>query len=296
MNFENLKPEPKLVEKPDLLQREDVREMNSNHYADFPMSTLFVRFDYLKDRKDSESLSKIMGLSDTLTRAALKYKNDNPSQESFELYLKVINSCREIYHNARLGKKMTKEGKDFISELQKSAKFNDIRVDYHIDIQTTYGLAPFMLPGTLDEILEIAEGKTLLLIPIANGGIISAFEVSTHIQNDINKDSLILPIKFSRRKHKDAFPIITPEDIELIKYYIEEKNAIPVIWDDDIHTAITVVDFFRYISKVTDHDEFRILGGYIHRQNDIPKDQATLNLEMRANSTLDDLEPDQLPK
>ncbi|MFS8131431.1 MAG: hypothetical protein ACMG57_05665 [Candidatus Dojkabacteria bacterium] len=157
---------------------------------------------------------------------------------------------------------------------------------------THVGLQERLMLESVEELLEIAEGKTLLLIPIAHGGIFSAFELLSHVQDKISPDSIVLPIRYSRRKNKDSNPIIPEIEIELIKDYIENKGAVVVIWDDDIVSANSITNFRRFIVEATHHDEFRIMGGYV-TGNKNTKSDNTLNKQMIAESTLQ-LEQDQI--
>ena len=296
MNTEQITNTPQEITPPsEFFDGNDEQEIQREHTFDGNVSTLIYRF--LRYAKSNEYYDRmiILNYSDALIRLALKYKNSNPiTQESLDFYLRIVRECRNIYHRARIGLKMTKESISFLNYLQNLEEFKDTKITYYKDQLTLTGIIESRMSDSVEAISEITDNKTLLLIPIGNGGIFSALELSTHIQDKIKDNSLILPIKFSRRKDKDAIPIISEVEIKLIKYYIEELDAVPVIWDDDVVSSNTLVDFMRYISHITQHDEFRIMGGNVRGYHLSNNDNA-LNKAMIANSTID-LERDTLPK
>lgn len=272
-----------------------VVELERNHYFNGDVSTLINRLLRYKDSTSSTDRMLILNYVDTLIRLALKYKNSLPAtKENLKFFLEIVKNCRNIYHRARNKLQMTSESISYLEHLLQIEDFKNTHIKYDKDRLTLNGILESRMSDSVQALLELSDDRTLLLIPIGNGGIFSALELSTFIQENINTNSLILPIKFSRRKDKDTNPTISEVEIDLIKYYIEELGAVPVIWDDDVVSANTITDFFRYISNLTKHDEFRLMGGYV-RGNQYSNSDNALNMEMIANSSLN-LEKDKLPK
>jgi hypothetical protein len=92
------------------------------------------------------------------------------------------------------------------------------------------------------------QGKDLLFIPLAHGGIGAGLDILLRYEEKTRSlNSVIYPIRFSSYKHNDKYPQVLYTEMDFLEEAAHEREV--VVFDEDISTGRTLASAKRFFEQ-----------------------------------------------
>ncbi|MEK6964244.1 MAG: hypothetical protein AABX70_07505 [Nanoarchaeota archaeon] len=116
------------------------------------------------------------------------------------------------------------------------------------DQATLDATVPYLSENTARRLCSDLKEAPLLFIPLAHGAVAAGMDVFLHYSLFNSKDNLFYPVRFSKTKHKDRAPRISPFEIAFLKK--EVSGRVIVLFDEDKSTGRTILGAKRFFSEL----------------------------------------------
>jgi hypothetical protein len=109
--------------------------------------------------------------------------------------------------------------------------------------------------SSIDVMVDYDE-RPILMIALGHGGLVASMQTAIYLTQDQGVDTVVYPVRFSRRKSGDMYPVVVESEIDHLRTV--GRNRQVIVYDEDI-------SFGRTIKKATTFFEQKLeveVGGY----------------------------------